>query len=189
MKVSKAKAAENREMILDAAAQLFRERGLAEAGVDALSAAAGLSHGSIYSQFGSKEKLMTEAMKHGFAKNTARAAETPGLAETLDYYLSPTHRDRLGRGCVIAALGCEMPRQSRSVRQTFTEGLQRNVARISAKLGKRGKRARDDDAIALFASMVGTIVLARAVDDPQFSDRILAASHKRLLEEFQEQGA
>jgi TetR/AcrR family transcriptional repressor of nem operon len=187
MKVSKEKAAENREMILDAAARLFREQGLSEVGVGTLSAAAGLTHGSVYSQFGSKEKLMTEAMKHGFAKNATRAAEMPNLAETLDYYLSPTHRDRMGRGCVIAALGCEMPRQPRSVRQTFTEGLQRNVARIGAKLSKRGKRAREDDAIALFAAMVGTIVLARGVDDPQFSDRILAASHKRLLEDFQEQ--
>jgi hypothetical protein len=33
--------------------------------------------------------------------------------------------------------------------------------------------------------MVGTLVLARAVNDSQFSDRILAASRKRLLEDFQ----
>jgi len=189
MKVSKEKAAENREMILDAASRLFREKGLSEVGVGTLSEAAGLTHGSVYSQFGSKEKLITEAMKHAFTKNAARAIETPGLGETLDYYLSAIHRDRLGRGCVIAALGCEMPRQSRSVRKTFTEGLQRNVARIGAKLGKRDKRSQEDDAIALFAAMVGTLVLARAVDDPQFSDRILAASHRRLLDDFQGQAA
>jgi TetR/AcrR family transcriptional regulator, transcriptional repressor for nem operon len=189
MKVSKEKAAENREMILDAAARLFREKGLSEVGVGTLSEAAGLTHGSVYSQFGSKEKLMTEAMKYAFGKNAARATEMPSLVETLDYYLSAAHRDRLGRGCMIAALGCEMPRQSRSVRKTFTDGLQRNLARISAKLSKREKRSREDDAIALFAAMVGTLVLARAVDDSQFSDRILAASHKRLLKDFKAQAA
>jgi TetR/AcrR family transcriptional repressor of nem operon len=172
-------------MILDVAAQLFRERGLSDVGVSTLTAAAGLTHGSVYSQFGSKERLMTEAMNHGFSKNAAKAAELPGLEETIENYLSAQHRDRLGRGCTIAALSCEMPRQARSVRQTFTQGLQRHLERIRAKLPKGGKRAREDDALALVASMMGALILARAVDDPQLSDRILAASRKRLLEDFQ----
>ena len=185
MKVSKAKAAENREAILDVAAQLFRERGLSEVGMGTLTAAAGLTHGSVYSQFGSKERLVTEAMNHGFSKNAAKAAQRPSLEETIVQYLSADHRDRLGRGCVIAALGCEMPRQTRSVRQAFTQGLQRNLERICAKFSKGTKRAREDDALALVASMTGALILARAVDDPQLSDRILAASRKRLLADFQ----
>jgi TetR/AcrR family transcriptional repressor of nem operon len=185
MRVSKAKAAENREAILDVAARLFRERGLAEVGVGTLTAAAGLTHGSVYSQFGSKERLMTEAMEHGFSKSAARSAELPGLEETIENYLSTRHRDRLGRGCVLAALSCEMPRQTRSVRKTFTEGLQRSFDRIRAKLPKATARAREDDAIALLSSMMGALILSRAVDDPQLSDRILTASRKRLLADFQ----
>ena len=57
MRVSKEKSAENRERILEAAARLFRERGLSGVGVDALTEAAGLTHGSLYSQFGSKSRL------------------------------------------------------------------------------------------------------------------------------------
>ena len=38
------------------AARLFRECGLSGIGVDALTDAAGLTHGSLYSQFGSKER-------------------------------------------------------------------------------------------------------------------------------------
>jgi TetR/AcrR family transcriptional repressor of nem operon len=184
MRVSKAKAAENREAILDVAAQLFREKGLSEVGVSTLTAAAGLTHGSVYSQFGSKEKLMTEAMEHGFSKSAARSAELPGLEETIENYLSARHRDRLGRGCVLAALSCEMPRQTRSVRKTFTAGLREALERIRAKLPKGANRSREDDAIALLASMIGGLILARAVDDSQLSDRILAASRKRLLEDF-----
>jgi TetR/AcrR family transcriptional repressor of nem operon len=184
MKVSKAKAAENRETILDVAAQLFRERGLSDVGVGTLTAAAGLTHGSVYSQFGSKERLMTEALNHGFSKNAARSAELAGLEETIENYLSPRHRDRLGRGCVVAALSCEMPRQTRAVRRTFTEGLLRNLERMRAKFPKGAKRAREDDALALISSMVGALILARAVDDTRLSDRILTASRKRLLEEF-----
>ncbi len=49
MRVSKEKAAENWERILTEAARLFREHGLTGVGVDALTEAAGLTHGSLYS--------------------------------------------------------------------------------------------------------------------------------------------
>ena len=64
MRVSKEKAAENWERIVTAAARLFREHGLSGVGVDALTDAAGLTHGSLYSQFGSKERLAAEALSH-----------------------------------------------------------------------------------------------------------------------------
>src|SRR4029453_19471616 len=64
VRVSKEKAAENRERILLAAARLMRERGISGAGVDALTEAAGMTHGSLYSQFGSKERLLEEAGGH-----------------------------------------------------------------------------------------------------------------------------
>src|SRR5262249_54850791 len=62
MRVTKKKAAENRERILKAASRLIRERGISGAGVDALTGAAGMTHGSLYSQFGSKERLVEEAL-------------------------------------------------------------------------------------------------------------------------------
>ena len=55
MRVSKQAAAENRQRILDAAAEMFREHGIDGAGVDAITEAAGLTHGAFYSQFGSKD--------------------------------------------------------------------------------------------------------------------------------------
>ena len=62
MRVSKEQAAKNRERILTAASRLIRERGISGAGVDALTEAAGMTHGSLYSQFGSKERLVEEAL-------------------------------------------------------------------------------------------------------------------------------
>src|SRR2546423_15598677 len=58
MRVSKEKAAENRDRILKTASRLMRERGISGVGVDALTEAAGMTHGSLYSQFGSKERLV-----------------------------------------------------------------------------------------------------------------------------------
>ena len=60
--VSKKKAAENREEILKAASRLIRERSISGAGVDAVTEASEIIHGSRYSQFGYKERLVEEAL-------------------------------------------------------------------------------------------------------------------------------
>src|SRR5690349_4802828 len=110
MKVSKEKSAENRARIVAAAARLFRERGLQGTGVDALVDAAGLSHGSLYSQFGSKERLAAEALAAALEAGTQALLppDQPAALDTLvRRYLSRQHRDTPGGGCALAALGSE----------------------------------------------------------------------------------
>ena len=180
MRVSKEKAAENRERILKAAAQLIRERGISGAGVDALTDAAGMTHGSLYSQFGSKERLVEEAMAYAISGKGQEVPEVATLGDYVSEYLSPAHRDRLGSGCPLAALCCEMPRQSRGVRERFTDGLKGMAGWLSDRMGSGKQRQRDEQALAAVASLVGAIVLARAVSDPKLSDDILRSTRKRL---------
>jgi TetR/AcrR family transcriptional repressor of nem operon len=180
MRVSKEKTAENRERILAEAARLFRERGLSGVGVDALAEAAGLTHGSLYSQFGSKERLAAEALDHALAGSAAKTGRATSLADYAGTYLSAEHRDGPGRGCAIAALGGEIARQPAPVRHNFTEGLRRMVGRIAALMPGRD---REDAALAAAATLVGALVLARAVDDPALSARILAAGRARVTGE------
>lgn len=181
MRISKAQAAENRARILAEAGRLFRERGVAGTGVDALAEAAGLTHGSLYSQFGSKEQLAVEAVTAALAQNGAKL-EDKDLAEFLDHYLSPRHRDAVGEGCAVAALCSEMPRQAPALRARFTEGVRAMAARLGAKLARRKGVATEEEALAALSSLVGALVLARAVDDPALSGRILASTKERLLE-------
>lgn len=190
MRVSKEKAAENRTRILTQAARLFRERGLSGVGVDALTDAAGLTHGSLYSQFGSKERLAAEALAQALASSPVYRVCEPdpaALGGALDQfvsgYLSPRHRDAPGTGCALAALGCEIPRQGPTVRQAFTEGLRAMAARVSTLLPRRAGQTREHEALAVVAALVGGLILARAVDDPALSDRILAACSERLSRE------
>src|SRR5687768_3302078 len=103
MRVSKEKAAENRERILNAASRLIRERGIPGAGVDALTEAAGMTHGSLYSQFGSKERLVEEALDYGIA-DIAQRMDGAANGDYITNYLSGSHRDMPGRGCPLAAL-------------------------------------------------------------------------------------
>ena len=181
MRVSREKAAENREKILKAASRLMRERGIAGVGVDALTEAAGMTHGSLYSQFGSKERLAEEAVAYAVAATGRDVPEAFALDDYVSQYLSAAHRDGPGSGCPLAALCCEMPRQSNGVRERFTAGLKGMVRRLSRQMGSGLKqRRRDEEALATIASLVGALTLARAVNDPKLSDEILRTTKKKL---------
>lgn len=181
MRVSKEKAAENRDRILKAASHLMRERGISGVGVDALTEAAGMTHGSLYSQFGSKDRLIEEAVADAIATKGGELREESSLDDYASEYLSATHRDEPGSGCPFAALSCEMQRQSQGARERFTAGVRGMVGWLSARMGSGIKqRQRDEDAMAMLASLVGALVLARAVNDSKLSDDILRATGKRL---------
>lgn len=181
MRVSKEQAAANRERILDAASRLMRERGISGMGVDALTEAAGMTHGSLYSQFGSKDRLVEEAVAHAIAAKGREVTDDVTLGDYFAEYLSPAHRDEPGKGCPFAALACEMAHQSKRVRERFTAGVHGMIALLSDRMNSKIKpRQREEKALATVASLIGGLVLARAVIDPKLSDDILRATRNRL---------
>lgn len=181
MRVSKKQAAENRERILKAASRLMREHGISGVGVDALAEAAGMTHGSLYSQFGSKERLVEEAVAHAIAAKGREVPDSFALSDYVSEYLSAAHRDLPGSGCPFAALGCEMSRQGKGVRERFTTGVRGMIGLLAERMGSGlRQRQRYDKALATVASLVGALVLARAVNDSKLSDDILRATRNRL---------
>jgi TetR/AcrR family transcriptional repressor of nem operon len=181
MRVSKEQAAENRERILKAASRLMRERGISSVGVDALAEAAGMTHGSLYSHFGSKERLVEEAVAYAIAVKGREVPDDFALSDYVSEYLSAAHRDEPGSGCPFAALCCEMPHQSKGVRERFTAGVRGMVGLLSSRMHPRLKqRQREEKALATVAALVGAVVLARALNDPKLSDDILRATKNRL---------
>jgi TetR/AcrR family transcriptional repressor of nem operon len=179
MKVTKKQAAATRARILDEAAKLFRERGFSGIGVADLMKRIGLTHGGFYGHFSSKEALMAEACQHAVStmleewNRVADAAPAKPLAAITVPYLSTRHRDRSGTGCLMAALGPEVSRQAAPVRHVVTECLG-SVLEFLARLTP-GKTAavKHEKAIVTFASMVGALVIARAVNDSKVSGEIL----------------
>jgi TetR/AcrR family transcriptional regulator, transcriptional repressor for nem operon len=196
MRVSKEKAAQNRERILASAARLFREHGIDATGVDAITEDAGLTHGGLYSQFGSKEVIAAEAIRFALTRGKRvwqRALErNPGMSALpaiVDGYLSRAHRDAPGTGCVLAALGPDIARQPRRVRQAFTREIKDDLEFLSRLMPDEGKDSRYEDAIATFASMAGALILARAVNDEELSDLILKSTAKRVIKRAKPRGA
>ena len=179
MKVSKEQVRENRMRIVETASELFRERGYDGVGVAELMSAAGLTHGGFYKHFGSKADLMAEAMSCGF-KRSAESTAGVNREKFVEYYLSRQHRDDMGKGCVMSALGTDTARQSESIKATFAAGIERQLAVLgNENNGEGGTRAELIDTIA---HLVGALVLSRACpDDSALADEILDVCRTRLL--------
>ena len=181
MKVSREQAAQNREHIIEAAAQLFRERGFEGIGVAGLMKKAGLTHGGFYGHFASKDELIAEAsaraLMGSLAKWQERADRAPAdpLSAIADSYLARSHRDNPGMGCLLAALGPDIARQGPAVRHVVTDYLRSAFDLLAKLIPGRTKAARRQKAIGSYATLVGTMILARAVDDPALSREILDA--------------
>lgn len=178
MRVSREKAAENRQRIVEAAARLFRDDGFDCVGVDAIMKAAGLTHGGFYGHFASKDALMAEAMSHALDRSSAWQERIAGLSELVAAYLSDRHRADRANGCPVAALGADAGRQGSALRKTVTIGVRQQIDRIVALLKRGTTASRRRRAIATYAGMVGALTLARAVDDPMLAREILAAARE-----------
>jgi TetR/AcrR family transcriptional regulator, transcriptional repressor for nem operon len=181
MKVSREQAARNRERILDAAAQLFRERGFDGIGVADLMKEAGLTHGGFYGHFSSKDDLIAQASAHELTRSLAHwsqvgeRASGDWLSAIASAYLTSTHRDNPGAGCVLAALGPDVSRQGPAVRRAVTDYVRSVVDLLVRLVPGTSKAARRRKAISTYATVVGAMVLARAVDDRALSQEILDA--------------
>ena len=188
MRKSRQEAAETRRRIVDIAAAEFRENGIAGAAIADVMAKAGLTHGGFYKHFASKEDLVAEACAQALrdkARGIARAMDGKvgrgALKAVAEDYLSASHRDGVGDGCPLAALGGELARSGDVTRDVATEGLKRMVALVAATDNKNDPKAAEAKAIVIWSTMVGALILSRMTSDPGLSQKILKETQKHLI--------
>ena len=175
------------ERIVEAAGRAIRRSGYGGTGVAEIMKEAGLTHGGFYAHFDSREAMLAEAADRAgadgmatLARVAAAAPPRQALKALLRAYLSKEHVEGAETGCAVAALGSEMPRQSARVRRAATRRIKETidlVARQSPDWGQPGAHAH---ALVTVATMVGTLVLARAVDDPKLSAALRQAALDHL---------
>jgi AcrR family transcriptional regulator len=174
-----------RQRIIDVASRQFREDGVAAVGLAGIMAGAGLTNGAFYTHFQSKEDLVQTVLSEALNRReeTLRSASRrdAGLENTIRDYLSPRHRDNPGRGCPTAALVAEIARHPRKMRDAFTARISRFIALIAAQLRTGTSSDRSRNAVAIYAMMIGTLQLARAVNDKRLSDEILESGVSAAL--------
>jgi TetR/AcrR family transcriptional regulator, transcriptional repressor for nem operon len=186
MRKSREAAAESRRNIVETAAKLLRERGLG-VGLADIMAAAGLTHGGFYRHFASKEALVAEVLQQALDEKAESLVARDGfsareaLKAYVALYLSGAHVDNPGKGCPIAALGAEAARSDETAR-ALAAGVEKLAANFAADLsgGPAGDSAGDPlearrRAVAMLASMVGAVVVARAVGDSPLRAEVLDA--------------
>ncbi|MCJ7956507.1 MAG: TetR family transcriptional regulator [Pseudomonas sp.] len=187
-RVSRKQAELNREIIVEAATHLFRERGLHGISLADVMAAAGLTHGGFYGHFASKEALATEACQQafehsnqGWQEKIERSEDPQSACETiLRHYFSATHRDNPGDGCPISAFTPDMCHEpaNTELQRTFIAGVERSLE-IFAQLQAQDRQAM----LANYAMMIGAVTLARATRGSSLSDEFLEAARNTLLPE------
>jgi TetR/AcrR family transcriptional regulator, transcriptional repressor for nem operon len=177
----------HRRIVSRAAVQL-RQKGVRGVSVAELMQSAGLTHGGFYAHFASKEALIAEACSHvmaGTAERLSAAADgvepLASRAALIEAYLSPAHRDDPGRGCVIPALGAELGREGPAIRQAFSAGLQQVFDIVAECTPASTPEQARQDALATVATLVGTLLLARAAADSTLATEILDAGRAALL--------
>lgn len=185
MRYSKEHKAETRQQILIQAARHFLQDGIAGTAIAGLMAEAGLTHGGFYAHFASKDDLVAATIASGFGHTRAalaKAAASGGLAAVIRLYLSPRHRDMPAKGCIAATLSPEIARLPDAVRANFTTEVTALLQLIADLLpvSWRQKR-RQETAIAILTGMMGSLQLARAVNDRALSDRLLALGIEAAL--------
>jgi TetR/AcrR family transcriptional repressor of nem operon len=164
-----------RQRIVEVASRQFREHGVAAVGLAGIMSDAGLTNGAFYAHFSSKEDLVREVLCHaGFRNKLSKAAENgTGLAGAIRDYLSQNHRDNPGNGCPTSALVAEIARHPKATRDAFTGKVADVIELIAAGLDAGSENQRRRKAVAIYAVMVGTLQLARAVNDKRLSQEIL----------------
>jgi TetR/AcrR family transcriptional repressor of nem operon len=176
MRNSKEDMARNHERIVEVAAGRIRESGTAGPGVAEIMQAAGLTHGGFYKHFGSRDDLIAEAVDRALADSNAGLHEVTDDAEDplgafVDWYASTEHADDPATGCAVVALGTDMPQSDARVRAAYREQVKRYLANLERLLGD-GDDARRRATVAL-STLVGGVLVARALDDEALSEEIL----------------
>ena len=170
------------EAIVNAAARLFRERGIDGTSVADVMAAAGLTHGGFYSHFADKQALVAEAMsaatnhRERWIEPRPELDEVAWLAWIARRYLNARHRDDPGDGCPFPPLAPDVARDTPAARRVFEAELRKSADRMAACLNDGGERSAQDKAYAVLAVCVGGLMLSRAVESEAVSKRILRAS-------------
>ena len=197
MRVSRIQAEENRQTVITVASRLFREHGFDGIGLKDLMEGAGLTQGAFYKQFASKDDLSAQAASRALeiALNRWRAAAEDNpqdpLGEVVAFYLSMEHRAERRDGCPVAALGSDAARQGAELKGSFEAGIKEQLELLGHWIGDTHRNEFSNRAMAILSTMVGAVVLARAVNDADIAQGFLdtAADQVRAVAAAKGSGA
>jgi AcrR family transcriptional regulator len=161
-----------RRRIIEAAGRRLKRDGIDGSGVATLMADAGLTSGAFYAHFDSKEDLVSTTVADQLRKQRETYIEQ-SLEEIVRGYLSIPHRDDTEGGCPSAALLDEIARSSDAVKGPYTDGQLAIIDDVAARLAPDDPQSARVQALGVFALMVGTLQVSRALAEQSLADAVL----------------
>ena len=182
--------AETRTRIIQSARRLFNRNGFAEVTIDEIMDDAGLTRGGFYKHFSAKEDLYQAAVLQFICNEVPEAwqikhvdpkARGRALARMIvEAYLSQEHFDDRDASCPMIALPSDVARGNPAVKEAFRQVLEMMVRAFEQNAPADGGSKRDQ-ALAIAATAVGGMVLARALDDESLGDQIRDAARRQIM--------
>lgn len=180
--------ADTRKRILSAASRRLRLKGVEGSTIADVLNDAGLTHGTFYAHFRSKEALLAEAFviaaaqtSERWIKNISDIESQRRLERVVARNLGIAHLNNRQSGCPFVAVGAEIWRGSLELRQAYEEAMLAVAKKIAAALGD------EDDidlALAIHAISIGGLTMARSVVDERIAVRVMTACRRFVLEKL-----
>lgn len=186
MGTSQADKAASHDRILDIASARIRREGIDSLTVAQLMKEAGLTPGGFYRHFDSLNQLVAEAAQRALVQGSAwtigadQLRGPRGFINLVDGYLSEWHRDHPESGCGIAGIAAEVARSVGSARGAFSHQVKECLDLLADLLDEPNGEVAEREAILTLSALVGAISLARAVNDAELSENILANAAEAL---------
>ena len=178
------------DRIVTAAARAIRRGGFEGVGVADIMKEAGLTHGGFYAHFDSRNAMLAEAMVRAGQESATRLTQGMALRKSrgasdlralVEAYLSDRHLEDIEAGCPVAALACEVPRQSHEVQEAAAQRVHGLLAIVDRALPPD---APADSAALLASQLVGALLLARALGNKARGQALLKATRRSLLAQY-----
>ncbi|HEX5299698.1 MAG TPA: TetR/AcrR family transcriptional regulator [Streptosporangiaceae bacterium] len=168
----------SRERIVERAAELFADRGIAAVSVDEVLAAAGAGKGQFYHYFRGRDELAAAAVGFRCAQVVAGLTEALGgvsslrdLEQALAGFMTGFEQQGMP-GCPIGTLSTEVAGRNEEARLQAAAGFgawEKLLAGALERMRQRGELRADADpavlATGLLASIEGGMVLSQARQD------------------------
>ncbi|MFC1411936.1 TetR/AcrR family transcriptional regulator [Streptacidiphilus sp. N1-12] len=167
------KGQETRARIVAAAAQLMYERGLTEATLEDVRAAAGVSGSQVYHYFADKQALLLAVIEHQTQAvlemqqpHFAALDTMAGLRQWRDAMVEYQLRLQCRGGCPIGSLGSEVAENNPEARLAVASGFLRWESAIRGGLQTMHARGEldtdpEDLALATLAALQGGLLLTQ----------------------------
>lgn len=180
MRYSSEHKAQAREKLLAAAGKGFRRHGFGGVGVDGLAKAAGVTSGSFYGHFKSKDAAFEAVALAGLEQlrdAIDQLQERLGAKWSdafIDFYLSERLHCPLDESCALQSITPDVMRAPDKTKTKYQLLLNQVAERIAKGLGGRTAAARQQKAWALMALLSGGVTMARSMASPQSRQELAA---------------